>query len=142
MAAGDLARSVCIVEGGRNFPGATVPPLSIGALLPIQGRAEAFFSAIIPVTAYLGQDPPRPLLAMPLFTPFVSRLEPRGESGPVLCQGCAGVRPGGRERESGPVLCPGCAGGRPGGREVTASLPRARCNLTFSNRDAFNSWRN
>ena len=144
MAAGALAKSVWIVEGGKTLPGAISPPLSMGALRPIQGRFEAFFSAIIPVPANLGHDPPRTLLAMPLFIPFMSRLEPRGESGPVLYQGCAGGRPGVREGESGPVLSQGCDRARPGGREVTASLPcaRARCNLTFSSREAFNSWRN
>ena len=126
MAAGALARSVWMVEKGSFLPGAISPPLSTGADLPIQGKADASFSAFAPAPAILGQDPPRSLFAN--LTPFGSRLAVRGESEPVLCQGCGGTNPRGRGAEG------------PRGRGVTGPLLGALCDLTFSNLAAFSSW--
>ena len=123
-----------------TLPGAISPPLSTGARRPIQGRAEACFSAVTPALTNLGHDTPRSLLALSLFDPSVSRLEPRGEGRSVLFPGRAGAAPGGRR-------APGAKGrwalgGAGAGRGAADSLSRALCNLTFSSLDAFNSWIN
>ena len=70
------------------------------------GQSGASFSALIPAPANLGQDSPRTLLAMPFLTPLDSRLDVRGESGPVRYHGCGGAEPRGRGAEGSPPLDP------------------------------------
>ena len=122
MAAGALARSVWMVEMGSFLPGAISPPLSFGDDLPIQGRADASFSAFKPAPANRGHDPPRTLLA--ILPPFGPRLVVRGESGLERYQGC----PRGRGADG------------PRDRGVTTSLFGALYNLTFSCLAALSSW--